>query len=731
MKISGRSFVLACWALLALVNSINAQKLEEERWDPEGLGNHRAVVSVQEEADVVWADLEWRRRDAAPGEKAIIVVDGATGEQIDNVIVMNADRIAGRVAFQPATVPSDYWIYFLPYQMEGRRNYPTARYLSAQETASPQWLRQNGLEAEEVAWEDFPRAEFLRFESNESVNAFTEMERVATEAEVQGLVERFAPFGFVLIPETREHPIRMSEDLPFRWAGRQPGEPFRATAAKGEFLAFQLGVYSPTASLDEVSLEFSDLRLESGGELISASRFRCFNLGGIDWTGKPFKRPVSLAAGKVHALWLGLDVPMAVSAGEYRGMISVGTESGLQQTVPVTIEVGNQTLEDSGDSDPFRLSRLRWLDSTIALDDTVVPPYEPISVKGKKLTILGRSIELGEDGLPSGIESYFAPEMTRLQDEPRAILSSPVRMHVELSGSGKVEGWTGEGLSFEKIGKSEVSWQSRRTSRVLSLETTASLEFDGNLEFEVKVSTTEPVQLSDIWLEVPIKEDVARYMMGLGYRGGTRPDQFDWKWDPTKNQDSVWLGDVNAGLQVSWKDQNYVRPLNTNFYLLKPLQMPTSWYNGGAGGCELRHTGQNYRIRTFSGERKLQPGHPLHFKFRLLITPFKPIDPPRQWANRFYHNYEPIETIREQGANVINIHHANELNPYINYPFLSVEKLKNYIDQAHAEDLKVKIYYTVRELSTRAPELFALRSLGDDVLAYGPGGGSSWMQEHL
>ncbi|UCF37613.1 MAG: hypothetical protein JSU96_01730, partial [Acidobacteriota bacterium] len=203
------------------------------------------------------------------------------------------------------------------------------------------------------------------------------------------------------------------------------------------------------------------------------------------------------------------------------------------------------------------------------------------------------------------------------------------------------------------------------------------------------------------------------------------------KWDPTKNQDSVWLGDVNAGLQVSWKDQNYVRPLNTNFYLLKPLQMPTSWYNEGAGGCELRHTGQNYRIRTFSGRRNLLPGHPLHFRFRLLITPFKPIDPPRQWATRFYHNYEPIETIREQGANVINIHHANVLNPYINYPFLSVEKLKNYIDQAHAEDLKVKIYYTVRELSNRAPEVFALRSLGDDVLAYGPGGGSSWMQEHL
>ena len=43
----------------------------------------------------------------------------------------------------------------------------------------------------------------------------------------------------------------------------------------------------------------------------------------------------------------------------------------------------------------------------------------------------------------------------------------------------------------------------------------------------------------------------------------------------------------------------------------------------------------------------------------------------------------------------------------------------------------MKIYYTVRELSNRAPELFMLRSLGDEVLSHGKGGGFSWLQEHL
>jgi hypothetical protein len=57
--------------------------------------------------------------------------------------------------------------------------------------------------------------------------------------------------------------------------------------------------------------------------------------------------------------------------------------------------------------------------------------------------------------------------------------------------------------------------------------------------------------------------------------------------------------------------------------------------------------------------------------------------------------------------------------------------MKAYIDDAHRRGFKVKIYDTVRELSNRAAELFALRSLGHEIFSPGPGGGYSWLQEHL
>ncbi len=76
------------------------------------------------------------------------------------------------------------------------------------------------------------------------------------------------------------------------------------------------------------------------------------------------------------------------------------------------------------------------------------------------------------------------------------------------------------------------------------------------------------------------------------------------------------------------------------------------------------------------------------------------------------------------GGTVVNIHHANEINPYINYPFFNLDKQTAYIEEAHAKGIKVKLYDTIRELTYRAHELFALRSLGDEILNDGEGRGA-------
>ena len=60
-----------------------------------------------------------------------------------------------------------------------------------------------------------------------------------------------------------------------------------------------------------------------------------------------------------------------------------------------------------------------------------------------------------------------------------------------------------------------------------------------------------------------------------------------------------------------------------------------------------------------------------------------------------------------------------------------MDKLSAYVNEAHGLGLKVKIYYTVRELSNHVEEIWALRSLGDEIYIDGPGGGGAWLREHL
>src|SRR5258708_17921464 len=112
-------------------------------------------------------------------------------------------------------------------------------------------------------------------------------------------------------------------------------------------------------------------------------------------------------------------------------------------------------------------------------------------------------------------------------------------------------------------------------------------------------------------------------MIGLNQKGGYRPENFEWKWDVAhKNQDGAWIGNVNAGLQYSLRDEKYVRPLNTNFYLQKPLILPSSCGNEGKGGITIGVKDKAVLANYYSRPRIMQTGESLYYSFNLLITPF-------------------------------------------------------------------------------------------------------------
>ena len=298
--------------------------------------------------------------------------------------------------------------------------------------------------------------------------------------------------------------------------------------------------------------------------------------------------------------------------------------------------------------------------------------------------------------------------------------------------------------------------------------------------------------LSDVQVTLPLVESATRLINGFGKKGGPRPADLRYRWDGgvTHGQRGlncrVWLGGADAGLQLNLQGLEQSRVAasshcgNDDSGNLQCNDMSDAqynvalgsavWYNKNAGGATIRvqpapraaaarrrlvgraesrgrggggggggrEAAADVALLTvFTGPLTLQHGaEPLSLPFRLLLTPVRGAGQPRlaDFATRYFHmqRFTPVDTAVAAAPDArIVLHQGNQLNPYINYPFLTVAPLRKYVAEAHAKGAKVKLYYTVRELSTSAPEIWALRSLGGEVVVPSrSGGGHAWLQEH-
>ena len=607
----------------------------------------------------------------------------------------------------------------MPYKVDGRSNYPNAKYLKPKDTGKDAFIPTG----------DTGVATVESIESINALNSFYPMEVIATKAETNSLINANPGKSYLVFPEDRLYAIRMKHDLPQRWIMSGLKNIFTGAAMKGENYAYQLGIYPVTKNLSEVKIYFSDLKSKSG-KVISSKLMSCLNTNGVDFKGNKFTKQTDISLGDVQAMWCLANLPKDIPAGTYEGYVIVSASNAENTRIGIKLKVTNATAVNGGINEPQKQTRLTWLNSTLAQDNEVIKPYIPLVVKENTIALLGRKVILDKTGFPGKIETFFTPEMTSFSDKAKQVILRPISLVAERNSG--PEKWTTTGVKFIKEQPGTVKWVAVNTSADLQMEVTGSLEFDGFSEYTIKVTALHDVDLNDIRMEIPFNKEAAKYIIGLNLKGEKRPEHYDWKWDVAhKNQDGAWLGDVNAGLQFSLRDENYVRPLNTNFYLQKPLLLPTSWGNDNKGGIDISEKGNEVLVSNYSGARPMKKGDVLYYNFNLLITPFHPINTDFQWATRFYHKYANIDSIKATGATVINIHHGTPINPYINYPFIAHDAMKAYIDEAHAKGLKVKIYNTIRELSNHAYETFPLRSLGHEIYSGGKGGGYSWLQEHL
>ncbi|WP_426006252.1 glycoside hydrolase domain-containing protein [Paenarthrobacter sp. NyZ202] len=682
-------------------------------WDKLLYGNHRFVVEVPDDGlgRNRRVTIPWRRQDLDPAGVEVIVVSVASGGRTANVIVEEATQESGALIFEAIDGPGNYFVYYLPYAMVGKAHYPQAQYLPRRPAAEPAWAAA----VVDSPWASkqgqLPGARVLRYEAASERDSFAPMNFTATSAELDRLHADHPGETFLLFPEDRLNPASLRETLPAHWAINGPAGGFRGTAEPGEDYVVQVGVYALQ--------DLSDITVE-------VTNGHCINTEGTDRLGKPLRKSLSISAGTVQALYVVLPVPAQAAGTKVTADITVRTGGGAIQRVNVVLDVKEPS---EASNDPRLLRRLVWLDSTIAQDAELVAPFTAITLDegSKTLGILGRTVTLADSGLPEQVTSTFAAAVTATDGPAVGLFNQPMGFRMENTD------WTYGPIRYMVEGPARVAWRCQWTGHakgnaVVTLDLTGVLDADGAVSYSLRLTPWETVDVPDVGLHLGFDEAAVPLAMGLGVPGGRRPTELDWSWDvASKNQDALWLGGVNAGVQLALRDSNYERPLNTNFYREKPLLEPRSW---GTGGVMLRTADEAVTLKASSGPRTLYPGQPLDFDFRLLLTPFKPIEPGKHLSKRYFHEPADPELIKAAGATVVNIHHATAPAPYINDPLLHEDRLRSYIAACHKHGLKAKIYNTVRELTFHSPELLPMLQLDHEVFSDGPGKGHIWLQEH-
>jgi len=671
----------------------------DKPWN-DSLGNHRAVIRTGTAGNAVFVDIPWRRRDKDPETKAILITDAA-GNEIPELRLVLIHREHGQLIFRPQSGAGVYYVYYLPYRGKKNNGYFEGDYLKAAPAPDPAWLA--SVKAA-TSRSGLPQATVIAIQSRTSFDSFYPMEVVATQEEVAALKMKH-PGDLLLFPEDRSRPIRMQDDLPLKWIQSGPSDTFSGIACRNEYYVFQIGLFGAERGARDVKVRYAG----------ASFPLTCFNLEGIDWQGIYFKKKLDVPPGKIQPLWFGVDIPADAVPGWHHFRVQISGTGLSPQTVRVSILIKQQQLADRGDGEAWRGSRLRWLNSRLGIDDSVTYPYTALQVNNQIIRSKSADVRLDKTGFPASIRAGGGE-----------ILEAPVSLDMSTEEGPLTTG--ASKVRFLKKKEGIVEWESNSSSRDIHIRCKGSMESDGYLHYQVRLIFLRAQTLKDIRLLIPVRQEKAAYFMGMGLPGMICPITYSWKWHGPQN--AFWIGDTDGGIYCKFRGATYEGPM-LNLYHPAP---PPTWYNDNKGGFAISRDNDAVTCAAYTGEKIFRAGDTCDLEYSLLITPVKQINTQAQFTNRYYHNAAhpaPTKEDLQSGVKVINIHQGNPIEPYINYPFRSADQIRSFVRTWHQQRLKVKLYYTIRELSNQVSELWALRSLGSEVLADGSGGGYIWLREHL
>lgn len=666
----------------------------------------RVVFKVDSAGTVARGEAVWRRSRLSIRMRGLKLLCAATGEQIPDAHVIHFDQERVIVDFQPIAGPGLYYLYY------GALEEPLFK-------PSPDWTvtRQN----ERIPVTAVP----LRIEARNTNDDFDAMEQIALADEMADLRRRHSGAPYLVFPEDRNRPIKLQFELPAHWALEGPRAEITLNADRHEYRVFQLGLWAAQAAIPDVRVEVSDL-CSSTGTKITARLIQCLTIESrikSRYIAQPHG-PFPVPRGQVRALWFGIDIPADLPAGDYSGGVRVLPEGLPPTSVALRLIVSNRLVEERGDHDHHRLSRLRWIESDVGLSNKVYPPYKPLRLTRdkKRISTWGHTIGLGDFGLPDTIQAGSTP-----------ILARPIACTGQIGKRAIV--WRECGRRIIHAEPGLIEWRGQATAGKLRAEVEGRIEYDGCVVLTLTLAAADKagVTIDELALEIAWLKAQAGLATGLGYRG-RRDGNRNWRHIERSAlgfSPDIWMGSVEAGLGwITW-----LNPANS--------EKETPGLVGGKApainkvcpwedvrrpdAATVTEEADGVVLRLNLGRHTLKSGEPWRFTFALRPTPIKPADP-RHWQFRYMHKgggFWPTDTdtpqsflkdncrrldhvVNELGVKRLNLH--DWWGPAFNYAWQwdGPDNLARLTSEAHKRGIFVKVYNSGREMSCFAPEFWAM-----------------------
>jgi len=275
----------------------------------------------------------------------------------------------------------------------------------------------------------------------------------------------------------------------------------------------------------------------------------------------------------------------------------------------------------------FRRVPIPWLNNKLGLPETPPPTFEPVTLKDRTVTAVGREYTVGPDG-----------NFQSLVVNGESILASPIRFVAQVGERAVTLG--GAGAKFGPCTPVEVGWESKAAAAGIEVRTKVQFEYDGMARYDLDLRPgNRQVSIDRLALRIPLKEKYAWLLhaqpCGGSFRGcvtaGALPRRDGPLWDskswskkmPVAKRvvgnfaSMIWLGGPIRGLVwFADNDRGWV-PSN---------EQPAAAITRKDGVVTL--------TLQFIGERFVLD-EPRRITYGLLATPPKPLPKDHRLWNRY------------------------------------------------------------------------------------------------